>query len=200
MIRKYYDDQLLRCEEYCYKHPGELELMEIFPEGKKMIRDKIKDWEKEKETLLKTESIPLFKKINATAKDEFSRLFWKKAYMALSGRRKQILANLTRLRRLKALTTKPKLRKGYESFNMDKAQAKEKPIQDLYAFQKLRRVGRRYIACCPFHNDKTPSFIIFPDNNFRCFGCGESGDSITFMQKLRGYTFPEAVATLAGVR
>ena len=62
----------------------------------------------------------------------------------------------------------------------------------------LRRAGSSIKACCPFHKEKTPSFIINTDRGFyKCFGCGESGDAITFVQKMEGITFVEAVRKLA---
>jgi DNA primase len=60
----------------------------------------------------------------------------------------------------------------------------------------LRRQGPRYVARCPFHAEEHPSFIIFPENRWRCFGCGKWGDAIAFIQYLTGQTFQEAVATL----
>lgn len=54
-------------------------------------------------------------------------------------------------------------------------------------------------ACCPFHKEKTPSFSINDDKGYyHCFGCGESGDAIKFVQKMEGLTFVEAVKKLAG--
>jgi DNA primase len=62
----------------------------------------------------------------------------------------------------------------------------------------LKRRGRRFIGLCPFHKEKTPSFNVNPDTGFYyCFGCKESGDVFTFMQRHEGYTFHEAVRALA---
>ena len=63
---------------------------------------------------------------------------------------------------------------------------------------QVRRAGSSYKACCPFHHEKTPSFNIQPDRGFyHCFGCGESGDAIKFVQKQDGLTFMEALKKLA---
>lgn len=63
---------------------------------------------------------------------------------------------------------------------------------------QLRRSSGGYVACCPFHHEKTPSFHIQPDKGFyHCFGCGESGDCIKFVQKQEGMSFIEAVKKLA---
>ncbi len=63
---------------------------------------------------------------------------------------------------------------------------------------QIKRAGRDYKACCPFHHEKTPSFVIHPDKGFyHCFGCGEHGDCFTFLMKQDGLTFMEAVKQLA---
>ena len=62
----------------------------------------------------------------------------------------------------------------------------------------VKRAGGSYKACCPFHSEKTPSFHIQPDKGlYHCFGCGESGDAITFVMKREGLSFVEAVKKLA---
>ena len=63
---------------------------------------------------------------------------------------------------------------------------------------QLKRSGSSKKACCPFHNEKTPSFNINDSRGFyHCFGCGESGDAIKFVQKMEGLSFVEAVKKLA---
>jgi DNA primase len=62
----------------------------------------------------------------------------------------------------------------------------------------LKKAGANYNTNCPFHKEKTPSFIVSPDKQmFHCFGCGESGDSISFLTKYKNYTFVEAAEYLA---
>jgi len=62
----------------------------------------------------------------------------------------------------------------------------------------VRKVGARFRGLCPFHQEKTPSFYVNPDNGFyKCFGCGKAGDAITFVRETEGLTFTEAVETLA---
>lgn len=62
----------------------------------------------------------------------------------------------------------------------------------------LKKSGNNYSTNCPFHKEKTPSFIVSPDKQiFHCFGCGESGNSISFLTKYKNYTFVEAAEHLA---
>lgn len=62
----------------------------------------------------------------------------------------------------------------------------------------LKKSGRSLKGVCPFHNEKTPSFFVFPDKgNYHCFGCGANGDIFTFVQKTENLDFPEVLALLA---
>ena len=70
-------------------------------------------------------------------------------------------------------------------------------------YVNLKSTGKNYKGLCPFHNEKTPSFSVSPEGFFYCFGCKESGNSISFVQKYLNLTFVEAIKLLAdkyGVR
>lgn len=65
-------------------------------------------------------------------------------------------------------------------------------------FVSLRRRGSEFVACCPFHNEKTPSFHVRPAQGYyKCFGCGESGSAVGFLMKHESMTYPEALRYLA---
>lgn len=62
----------------------------------------------------------------------------------------------------------------------------------------LRKTGRNYSGLCPFHQEKTPSFSVAQDKQvYNCFGCGASGNVVTFLMESKGYTFQEAIFDLA---
>ena len=62
----------------------------------------------------------------------------------------------------------------------------------------LKRKGVNYMACCPFHNEKTPSFVVSPSKGvYKCFGCGKGGNAITFVMEHESLSFPEAVKVVA---
>lgn len=64
----------------------------------------------------------------------------------------------------------------------------------------LRRAGANYSACCPFHNERTPSFIVSPSRNtYHCFSCGVHGDAIDFVMRLDNKTYPEAIEHIANM-
>ena len=77
-----------------------------------------------------------------------------------------------------------------------KAAAEILPLVEDYV--RLRKAGGTYKGLCPFHQEKTPSFTVSPvRGTFKCFGCGEGGDAITFVEKLEGVDFVGAIETLA---
>ncbi len=66
------------------------------------------------------------------------------------------------------------------------------------SYLKLEKAGQNYKACCPFHNEKTPSFFVSPGRgSFYCFGCGAKGDIFTFVEQFEGLDFKGALAALA---
>lgn len=68
-------------------------------------------------------------------------------------------------------------------------------VQD---FVSLKKRGVNYIGCCPFHNEKTPSFIVSPSKGiFKCFGCGKSGNAVGFVMEHEQMTYPEALKYIA---
>jgi DNA primase len=82
------------------------------------------------------------------------------------------------------------------------AKLRVKEATDLVAlieeYLPLKPRGRQYVALCPFHPEKTPSFYVQPDEQFyHCFGCGKSGDVFTFLMEREGLTFREAMEALA---
>ncbi len=65
-------------------------------------------------------------------------------------------------------------------------------------FVSLKKRGANHIGCCPFHNEKTPSFYVSPSKGiYKCFGCGEAGDVVKFLKQHEHYTYPEALRWLA---
>lgn len=71
-------------------------------------------------------------------------------------------------------------------------------VEVISSYLPLKRAGRNFKANCPFHHEKTPSFMVSPDRQiYHCFGCGESGNAFKFLMRYERMEFPEAVEALA---
>lgn len=71
-------------------------------------------------------------------------------------------------------------------------------IELINSYLPLKRAGKNFKACCPFHSEKTPSFVVSPQKQiFHCFGCGQGGGVIQFVMQMEKLTFVEAVELLA---
>jgi hypothetical protein len=80
----------------------------------------------------------------------------------------------------------------------DIAKAREYPIEEMYAGNLQKATGKfSKRGVCPFHEEKTASFYISKENRFKCFGCGEYGDAITFHMKITGNKFIQSVKKLS---
>ena len=67
-------------------------------------------------------------------------------------------------------------------------------IEVVNDFVSLKKRGSNYIACCPFHNEKTPSFNVNPVRQiYKCFGCGKAGDSVRFVMDIENIGYGEAL-------
>ena len=71
-------------------------------------------------------------------------------------------------------------------------------VQVVGKYVQLKQAGKNFSGLCPFHKEKTPSFIVSPDiQRYKCFGCGETGDIFNFVQKIENIDFVEALEKLA---
>src|ERR1700693_6021885 len=87
---------------------------------------------------------------------------------------------------------------GYLPAQMSEAEIDALIVEVIGARVQLKKAGREYKACCPFHNEKTPSFWVSPDKQFyHCFGCGKPGTVLGFLMDHDHMAFPEAVEVLA---
>lgn len=71
-------------------------------------------------------------------------------------------------------------------------------VELISSYIPLKKAGRNFKAACPFHNEKTPSFVVSPEKQiYHCFGCGAGGNVLNFLMKYEGMEFKEAITTLA---
>lgn len=71
-------------------------------------------------------------------------------------------------------------------------------VEYIGKYVPLKQAGRNWKGCCPFHNEKTPSFMVSPEKQiFHCFGCNKGGDIFTFTEEIEGIDFPTALREMA---
>lgn len=81
---------------------------------------------------------------------------------------------------------------------IDRIYAAADIVEVISDYVTLKRKGVNFQACCPFHNEKTPSFVVSPSKGFyKCFGCGKGGNAVTFVMEHENITYPEALKIVA---
>ncbi|OGE02595.1 hypothetical protein A3G16_03675 [Candidatus Curtissbacteria bacterium RIFCSPLOWO2_12_FULL_41_16] len=80
----------------------------------------------------------------------------------------------------------------------DEVKSKVDLVEVIASYIPLKKMGRNFAGLCPFHSEKTPSFMVSAERQaFKCFGCNESGDVYTFLEKMEGWDFREALEEMA---
>ncbi|MBR5136032.1 MAG: DNA primase, partial [Rikenellaceae bacterium] len=81
---------------------------------------------------------------------------------------------------------------------IDRIYATADIVEVISDYVTLRKKGVNYQACCPFHNEKTPSFVVSPSKGvYKCFGCGKGGNAITFVMEHESLSYVEALKVVA---
>jgi len=86
----------------------------------------------------------------------------------------------------------------YDQYFIDDLKDRADLVRIIEPYAPLKKKGSNWMACCPFHQEKTPSFSVNPSKGFyKCFGCGKGGNAFTFLMEMEGLNFPEAVQRVA---
>ncbi|QYO65883.1 DNA primase [Leptolyngbya sp. 7M] len=86
----------------------------------------------------------------------------------------------------------------YDQYLIDDLRDRADLVRIIEPYAPLKKKGANWMACCPFHQEKTPSFSVNPSKGFyKCFGCGKGGNAFTFLMEMEGLSFPEAVRRVA---
>ena len=86
---------------------------------------------------------------------------------------------------------------SYSPATLDEIRAGVDVVDLVGRFVNLRKAGQNYKGLCPFHSEKTPSFVVYPnDGSYHCFGCGASGDAFSFLMKPTSGPGPSTLADL----
>lgn len=172
----------------------EKELLEIFPEAKNIIKEKIKELEEIKGVQMNAIKKRL-KIIKHSNTDSFSRWFCREWIKIDAGQK--LIETENQVMRLKRIIS-PSENKYSKNWITDGQiqTALEVQIESLVD-QPFRKMGRTLVGLCPLHNEKHPSFYIYPEtNSCWCFGCCAGGNSINFIRLLKNCSFQEAVRYL----
>ena len=88
----------------------------------------------------------------------------------------------------------------YPDYFIDDLKNRADLVRVIEPYVKLKRSGANWMGCCPFHEEKTPSFSVSPSKGFyKCFGCGKGGSVYNFVMEMEGLNFPEAVKRVAEI-
>lgn len=178
------------------KQYNDRELLDIFPEAREIIPALIKEYKNQRKYLVR--AIIKEHKYIMTSSDEMFIYFWT-AWLKLTKVHDLLIIDkkMQRLQRfLKPVSNKTKSLDRVS--NEDIESAKNVPIESLID-QKFRRSGNNLVGLCPFHNENTPSFYIYVnDNRGWCFGCNQGGDAIVIAMRLHDLSFKEAIQYLIG--
>lgn len=170
---------------------NERELLSLFGIDPALIKEKITGWRAACEEAVSNLKRRIAEVNTKMAKGSFDRWFGLEVIRIFEGRR--VAEAARHIRRLERLLESDKPKKG----RLGETEIEQARRTDWQHFlPNLRRVGGKLVGLCPFHQEKTPSFIIFADGRFRCFGCQKSGDTIDFIKETEGLNFVEAVKRL----
>lgn len=168
------------------------DLLEIFPDAKRIIPQKIREWNLRRKTVVTTirQSLSRAENYDYTLAEMVKEM----NKLVLGPKLSEIDSHLARLHRHKQLVDGKQPTESLSEHLIQ--QARSFPIENLPGIE-LQRSGRRLRGLCPFHEERSPSFTVYPDGGgFFCFGCNKGGDSIAFVQLKYGYGFVQAVRFL----
>jgi len=88
----------------------------------------------------------------------------------------------------------------YDQYFIDDLKNRADLVRIIEPYAELKKKGKDWMGCCPFHSEKTPSFSVSPSKGFyKCFGCGKGGSVYNFLMEIEGLNFPEAVERVAEI-
>ncbi len=88
----------------------------------------------------------------------------------------------------------------YDQYFIDDLKSRADLVRIIEPYAPLKKKGSNWMGCCPFHQEKTPSFSVSPTKGFyKCFGCGKGGNAYTFLMEMEGLNFPEAIQRVAEI-
>ena len=169
---------------------------EVFPEAKKIIPEKIREWEQRAE-IARTLVGKALQVIEIKSKEK-NRWFWREVVKYTFSPVKELAEAKKHIRRLKLALPGEKKASKVAAWQLLLDRAREADIVRVAEALglRLKKSGERYFALCPQHNERTPSFCIYPPARYHCFGCQINGDQISFVQMMENCSFVDAIRKL----
>lgn len=183
-----------RIRDYKFYYFSDRELLEIFPDAKELIPEKIREWQEECDEI-KNDIRAILDEAEKIAKKDFwfYEIYVAELYLP---KLRECERHILRLKMFFNFHKK----KNAQLINFrEKIEiARNYPVYELARDKlELRPSGKNFIGLCPFHDEKTPSFYLYTETNtFVCFGCNEKGDVIKLCMYLYGLDFKETVQML----
>lgn len=182
-------------------------VIEAFPSEPALVVAKLDEYWREARDKYK-EVIDIRNIVDQVQGDPFSKWFFVNAERYEQATRlKWLYQQIKRLERLKVSYEKKQVeellvyakfetKEERKKYNIDRMFGNEGLLVDIASYDgmKLRGAGSRFQGICPFHTEKTPSFFIYVDNWYHCYGCGAHGNFINYLMKTRKIEFKEALA------
>jgi len=162
----------------------------------------------EKEEEITNELMPVYDLMDAINNSNFDSETKDIARILLSGtytnRQVQLLKSLEQIRKVQKMARMlgiggKRNRKEIGMMVLPLEVVKQIPFETVHEFEKIKRNRGGFMALCPLHPEKTPSFSV-RNNKFKCFSCGKAGSTIDFIMELYGMTFVDAVKRLTSIR
>lgn len=182
-------------------------VIEAFPEEQSVVVDKLNEYWEEAAELYKS-MVEIRNIIDQVQADPFSKWFFTNAEKYKEGARlKELYGRIKQLRRLKVAYEKKQIEElmrfaSFETktearrYNTDTMMDREGLLVDIVNYDgiRLRGSSSRFQGLCPFHEERTPSFFVYSDNWFHCFGCQKHGNVFNYVMETRKIDFKTALA------
>ena len=183
------------------------DIVEAFPEEQSVVVEKLNEYWEEAARLYR-KMIETRNIVDQTQADPFSKWFFINAEKYKDGiRLKEVYGHIKRLRRLKVAYEKKQIEgllkfAGFETkteakrYNTDAMMERDNLLVDIVIADgiQLRGTSSRFQGLCPFHQERTPSFSVYSDNWFHCFGCQKHGNVFNYVMTTRQIEFKQSLA------
>jgi hypothetical protein len=196
-LGEYYLEKMEKENQELTQKITDKEWLKIFPEAQEYCLDK----KLELQEIIKDILSDIKNKLKLIDKksSENNKWFWGERVMVWDGQ--SLTKAQKELGKIEYLISITKNKKNKSNKKLTKKminQALNTSIVDVVGRHiKLKKVGKNLVGLCPFHNEKNPSFYVYPESNsFYCFGCQEGGNIINFIKKINNIDFKEAVKLL----